>query len=192
MSKTKKKTFNYIDLFAGAGGLSEGFLREGFKSIAHVEMNKEACDTLRTRVACHYLSKKNKLDVYYSYLKGEISREQLWSLIPQKIMESVIHSEISDNTRNSIFNKIRENLQKDEEVDIIIGGPPCQAYSLLGRYQNNIEKDPRNKLYIQYGKFLEEFNPKGFVFENVPGLLSSKDDHFKNLRIYFEKKGYEV
>jgi len=76
---------------------------------------------------------------------------------------------------------------------LIIGGPPCQAYSLLGRHQKEIENDPRNKLYIQYGRFLKEFKPKAFVFENVPGLLSAnKGEHFKNLKVYFKKRGYEV
>ena len=68
------KKLNYIDLFAGAGGLSEGFIRQGFKPVAHVEMNKEACDTLKTRIAYHYLNETNNLDIYYSYLKNEISR----------------------------------------------------------------------------------------------------------------------
>src|SRR5690606_28775118 len=77
--------------------------------------------------------------------------------------------------------------------DIIIGGPPCQAYSLLGRHQQDIEKDPRNKLYIQYGRFLKEFNPKCFVFENVPSIISAnKGQHYKNLKTYFKKLGYEV
>lgn len=53
------KKFNYIDLFAGAGGLSEGFIRAGFNPIAHVEMNKDACDTLRTRMAYHCENRKN-------------------------------------------------------------------------------------------------------------------------------------
>ena len=68
---------NYIDLFSGAGGLSEGFIREGFQPIAHVEMNKEAADTLKTRLAFHYLDDNNKINHYYSYLKNEITRDEL-------------------------------------------------------------------------------------------------------------------
>lgn len=60
---------NYIDLFAGAGGLSEGFIRSGFNPIAHVEMDRHACDTLKTRTAYHYLKANNKAEVYYNYLK---------------------------------------------------------------------------------------------------------------------------
>ena len=64
----KKKKYTFIDLFAGAGGLSEGFIRAGFEPIAHIEMKKEACDTLRTRAAFHYLKSKDQLDVYRNYL----------------------------------------------------------------------------------------------------------------------------
>ena len=63
----------------------------------------------------------------------------------------------------------------------------------MRRHQEDIEKDPRNKLYIQYGRFLKEFSPKAFVFENVPGLLTAqKGEHFKNLKAYFRRLGYEV
>ncbi|MCO5230361.1 MAG: DNA cytosine methyltransferase [Chitinophagales bacterium] len=61
------KKLNYIDLFAGAGGLSEGFIRAGFNPIAHVEMNKDACDTLKTRAAYHWLKENGKEKIYYDY-----------------------------------------------------------------------------------------------------------------------------
>ncbi len=67
--------FNYIDLFAGAGGLSEGFIRAGFEPIAHVEIDEAACYTLKTRTAYHYLKSVKKYDTYVSYLKGEITRK---------------------------------------------------------------------------------------------------------------------
>lgn len=184
------KQLNYIDLFAGASGMSEGFTRAGFTPIAHIEMNEEACFTIRTRAAYHYLKSKKKLDLYYSYLKKEINREEFYNNIPEKILNSVINIEINDNTIKDLFKKINA---ENKKIDLIIGGPPCQAYSLLGRHQENIEKDPRNKLYIQYGRFLKEFNPKAFVFENVPGMLSAnKGQHFRNLKTYFKKLGYEV
>jgi DNA (cytosine-5)-methyltransferase 1 len=86
---------NFIDLFAGAGGLSEGFIRSGFKPIAHVEMNKDACDTLRTRTAFHYLKEENRIEEYYDYVKGKISRNELWLKIPEHLIKSVINAEIS-------------------------------------------------------------------------------------------------
>lgn len=67
MSDVIKDKLNFIDLFAGAGGLSEGFIRAGFNPIAHVEMNKEACDTLRTRAAYHWLKENGKEEIYYDY-----------------------------------------------------------------------------------------------------------------------------
>lgn len=183
---------NFIDLFAGASGMSEGFIRAGLNPISHIEMDKYACDSIRTRAAYHFLVKNGKEEYYIDYLKGEISREELYNQVPKKILDSVINIEITDDSIKSIFTKIDKTLV-DKKVDLIIGGPPCQAYSLLGRHHENIENDPRNKLYIQYGRFLKKYEPKAFVFENVPGLLSAnKGQHFKNLKAYFRKIGYEV
>jgi DNA (cytosine-5)-methyltransferase 1 len=186
------KKINYIDLFAGAGGLSEGFSRQGFNPIAHVEMNKLACDTLKTRVAFHYLKENNKLDIYYQYLKEEISREEFWNSVPKSEINSVINSEISKNTINGIFEQIN-GLAKNKKIDLIIGGPPCQAYSIVGRARDpkNMEDDPRNFLYKLYVRFLEEYNPKMFVFENVPGILSAKNgEHFEKIKKALTKAGY--
>ena len=183
---------NFIDLFAGASGMSEGFIRAGLNPISHIEMDKYACDSIRTRAAYHFLVKNGKEEYYIDYLKGEISREELYNQVPKKILDSVLNIEITDDSIKSIFSKIDKTLI-EKKVDLIIGGPPCQAYSLLGRHHENIENDPRNKLYIQYGRFLKKYEPKAFVFENVPGLLSAnKGQHFKNLKAYFRKIGYEV
>ncbi|WP_432221814.1 DNA cytosine methyltransferase [Flavobacterium sp. TMP13] len=184
------KKLNFIDLFAGASGMSEGFVKAGYIPVAHIEMNEEACYTIKTRAAYHYLKSKKKLNLYYSYIKKEITREEFYKNFPDEILNAVINIEIDDNSIKDIFKKINP---QNQEIDLIIGGPPCQAYSLLGRHQDNIENDPRNKLYIQYGRFLKQYSPRAFVFENVPGLLSAnKGQHFKNLKAYFRKLGYEV
>jgi DNA (cytosine-5)-methyltransferase 1 len=181
---------NFIDLFAGASGMSEGFINSGFNPVSHIEMNPEACQTIKTRAAYHYLKSTDNLNIYNKYIKGEISKETFFSDIPLEIQNTVINIEINDDTINDIFSKIKST---NKTIDLIIGGPPCQAYSLLRRHQDKIEDDPRNKLYIQYGRFLKEFKPKAFVFENVPGLLSANNgEHFKNLKAYFRRLGYEV
>lgn len=189
-----KSLITYIDLFAGAGGLSEGFTRQGFYPIAHVEMNKYATETLKTRIAFHYLKKERKLSYYISYLKGVISREELWRKVPDKLMHSVINIEISEKTIPEIFRNIDKHLGSDK-VDVIIGGPPCQAYSIVGRARDphGMENDPRNFLYKSYVKFLKRYKPKVFVFENVPGILSAKNgEHLKNIFKAISRAGYYV
>lgn len=186
----------YIDLFAGAGGLSEGFIKEGFEAVAHVEMNSEACDTIRTRIAYHYLKGKGKkqLAFYYSYLKKEITREVLWSLIPKKLMESVLNTEISDKTIKDIFLQIDSRIANGK-VDVICGGPPCQAYSLVGRSRdpNGMRGDKRNFLFKYYAAFLKKYEPKYFVFENVLGLLTAGNKKYLTEMIeLFEELGYST
>lgn len=190
-------TFNFIDLFAGAGGLSEGFIRAGFTSIAHIEMNKYACDTLRSRMAYHYLKQHNRLEEYIKYLKekqeGE-SGQKLWEKVPDEVIDSVINKEISDETLADIFIKV-DKLKGNKQVDFIIGGPPCQAYSIVGRARDpkNMKKDPRNFLYKYYLQFLKRYEPKMFVFENVPGILSAQNGiHLENILKGIDKAGYKI
>lgn len=186
------KKYNFIDLFAGAGGLSEGFIRAGFNPIAHVEMNPDACNTLKTRTAFHYLKEKGRVNEYYEYLKGEITRDELWSKIPQHLISSVINKEISPETLPQIFNIIDQELQK-KDVDIVIGGPPCQAYSVAGRARKNMDDDPRNHLYKHYVEFLKRYKPKMFVFENVPGILSaSNGKYLEKIFSAVKEQGYEL
>jgi len=185
---------NFIDLFAGAGGLSEGFINAGFIPIAHVEMDKAACNTLLTRTVYHHLKNTPEISQYISYIKDEgVSRKELYALLPKEKKESVINLPIGDKSNPTIFSKI-DALKGNQTIDLIIGGPPCQAYSVVGRGAlKHKEKDERKTLYIQYGKFLERYKPNLFVFENVPGLLSSEDGlHFNNLKEYFGNLGYEV
>lgn len=190
----QKKVYTFIDLFAGTSALSEGFSRCGFSPIAHVEMNQDACYTIKTRLSYHYLKEHDQLSSYNDYLLGRITRDELYSLVPNEVIDSVINEEISDNTIDFIFKQIRTLLKQNKRrtVDFIIGGPPCQAYSLLSRHSKGIEKDERCFLYLQYGKFLREYNPKGFVFENVIGLLSAKNDHYNNIKEHFNSLGYKV
>lgn len=186
--------FNFIDLFAGAGGLSEGFIKADFEPIAHVEIEKSACNTLKTRAAYHYLKSNKQYKIYTSYLKGEITREELYKSVPNDVLKSIINAPIGDVNNKKIQNQIDKCLGT-QKVDLIIGGPPCQAYSLVGRSRSKtkMEGDPRNYLFIQYAKYLEKYKPKIFVFENVLGLKSAKGGHYlKEMENIFNKKGYNI
>jgi len=186
---------NFIDLFAGAGGLSEGFIRAGFEPIAHVEMDKAACNTLLTRTAYHHLKGTSEFDKYISYVKNEgVTLQELCNMLPDDKRESVINMAIGDENNSFIFDKI-DTFLGNNSVDLIIGGPPCQAYSLVGRSRdkNRMRNDPRNYLYKEYAKFLKRYNPKIFVFENVLGLISADEgSYFKNMRAYFKRIGYHL
>ena len=187
----------FLDIFAGAGGLSEGFVRAGYTPISHIEMDKAACNTLRTRATYHYLVKEGKESIYYKYLAGTLSREELYSTVPKEVIDSVIQEEISKDTLPEIFDRI-DKMLKGEHVNLIIGGPPCQAYSLAGRSRdpNRMQGDKRNYLYILYAEFLDYYQPEYFVFENVIGLISAKDEHgesyLNKMETLFREKGYET
>ncbi len=186
---------NFLDLFAGCGGLSEGFIREGFRPIAHVESDAAACNSLRTRVA--YRHEATRDDAYHEYLDGKISREELYSLLPARAKDSIICEEISKLTRTRIFNQI-DTLLEGKKIDVVIGGPPCQAYSQLGRATspNRMVGDDRNYLYLHYIEFLKTYQPKYFVFENVRGMLSAKNrdgsNIFDQMISGFQEAGYKV
>lgn len=187
---------NFLDLFAGCGGLSEGFLRAGYIPVAHIEMDEAASNSLRTRMCYHWLKEHNKLDLYYDYLNNEISRDDLYKIVPSEVIDSVINKEISEDTLEEIFSNIDQKLNK-QKLFLIIGGPPCQAYSLIGRSceKENMLNDKRNYLYRYYAEFLKQYQPEHFVFENVTGLLSAKDPdgkrHFDNMLALFKRVGYE-
>jgi DNA (cytosine-5)-methyltransferase 1 len=192
-----QKKLNYIDLFAGAGGLSEGFKSQGFTPVAHVEMDLAACKTLTTRAAYHFLKENNSFETYINYLKGEINRIDLYQAIPEIIKDGIINTGIGEENNKKIFQQIDAQLLgfKDKDVDLIVGGPPCQAYSLVGRArsEDNMKSDSRNFLYVQYANYLERYQPKMFVFENVIGLKSAgKGVYLRNMERLFNKKGYSI
>lgn len=192
------RNFTFIDLFAGAGGLSEGFVADGgFIPVAHVEMNPYAAMTLKTRTCYYYLKENNRLDEYRSYQRGEITRDELFARMPNGMLDTVINKEISDTTTTEIFDLIDEILENAniQNVDIVIGGPPCQAYSLIGRAKDpdNMRNDPRNFLYRQYVRFLNRYRPRMFIFENVPGILTANNgETFQSIIREFNDAGYTV
>ncbi|MGI6028498.1 MAG: DNA cytosine methyltransferase [Candidatus Heteroscillospira sp.] len=187
----------YLDLFAGAGGLSEGFTRAGYEPVAHVEMDVAACYTLKTRAAYHWLKKQRKLEIYDQYLNRKLSREEFYQSVPKAVLDSVLNYEISKDNLEDIFSEI-DGFLNGEKLDLIVGGPPCQAYSIAGRSrsENRMVGDKRNYLYQLYAEFLKRYEPDYFVFENVVGLLSAKDEdgtlHLSNMQALFKDYGYST
>lgn len=202
-----------IDLFSGAGGLTEGFAREGFDIIAHIEKDPWACETLRTRVCYHWLKEQNRLDIYNRYLRSTQSVRKNASLKeevfynPYPELREFVTSRIlnktfgnpdknpntisSANAINDIRNIARQN--GVQEISVVIGGPPCQAYSLIGRgrMKEQATKDDRNFLFKYYLDIVREFQPRLFVFENVPGILSAqKKQLFPAICEEFDNIGY--
>ena len=188
---------NFIDLFAGAGGLSEGFVRQGFNPVAHIELDQYAAQTLKTRAAYHYLLNKGNINTYYRYLRKEIDVKELYDSVDENVISTVINKEISDESISEIFKSIDESMKNQgiSHIDVLVGGPPCQAYSLVGRARDpyNKEHDPRNYLYRQYVKFLEKYRPLLFVFENVPGILTAGNRKlFDDVKKIMDEAGYSI
>ena len=139
------KKYTFIDLFAGCGGLSEGFYREGFKALAHVEINHFACETLRTRMK------------HYGY---------------KDIDKEVIEHDI---TADDIIEKIDNAVNGRDVDMIIGGPPFQEYSTAgRVRDKVGMATDARNYLFESYVKILEHYRPKLFVFENVTGILSAK------------------
>ena len=187
------KVYNFIDLFAGCGGLSEGFLQTGkYNGLAHVEWDSPMVNTLRTRLFekwNHTEDDAKKRVIKFDVQKTEELIHGNWTEETCKLYEKENHPDV---VKSGLV-----GLVGNEPVDLIIGGPPCQAYSIAGRAQdpNGMKDDYRNYLFESFVKIVDYFKPKAFVFENVPGLLTAcpGDVPVKN-RIYeaFSNIGYEI
>lgn len=157
MIKNKLKS---IDLFAGCGGLMDGFEQSGkYNTLAAVEWEKAPCENLRIRLKDKW--KYNNADE--CVLRFDIQRTEELFLGWQDDAEYGSSSGLDELVGNG-------------GLDIIIGGPPCQAYSIAGRVrdEHGMKNDYRNYLFESYIKVVKRYQPKIFVFENVPGILSAK------------------
>ena len=159
---------NIIDLFSGAGGLTEGFRRPEYNILAHVEMSVDACQTLRLRDDYYQLKKRNMLQQYRNFLDGKISLSELEQQCGLRQKALTINETIDTGTIDGILAKIDSKLS-NRQVHGIIGGPPCQAYSTVGRKRNEAKKETDKRIYLYrfYIQFLEHYKPEFFLFENV-------------------------
>lgn len=174
------KKYNVIDLFSGCGGLLDGFLQTGlYNPLASVEWEIAPVNTLRKRL-------KEKYDIKHadeSVLFFDIQRT-----------EELLNGYDDEKFGSSIGLK---KIIGDKKVDFIIGGPPCQAYSVAGRIRDSekMKNDYRNYLFEYYLKVVKSLNPKLFVFENVPGMLTAMPGGVKILDLIregFESIGFEL
>jgi len=195
MVNTRKKgKLTFIDLFAGAGGLSEGFLSNGFSPLAHIEMNPDACATLKTRAAYYSLKANGHISSYNDYLSGKITREQMYQQIPFEELNNTVCCCMGKDNEQTLISHIKKT-NGGISIDVVIGGPPCQAYSLVGRARQgeSVVNDPRNFLYEIYFDFIKALKPKIFVFENVSGLRTAGGGKYlKDIMSKAKELGYHV
>ncbi len=187
------KKYTFIDLFAGCGGLSEGFLQTGrFKALAHVEWEKPMVDTLRHRLVNRWnetVEEARRRVILFDIQKTEELIDGFWSDESNQKYGQYNSEDVKTIGLRGIVGK--------KHVDFIIGGPPCQAYSIHGRAtdKNSMNDDYRNYLFESFCKVVDAFRPEVFVFENVGGLLSAKPGGIPvRNRIYdaFTNIGYEI
>jgi len=180
-----------IDLFAGPGGLCEGFSslknekgRACFAVKVSIEKDAVAHRTLLLRAIFRKFPKGKVPKSYYQYVRGEIGRDEFLALpeIKDAAKEAFVEArcaELGVTPHATIDSWIKEALNGSQNW-VLIGGPPCQAYSLAGRSRlrprdpKAFENDKRHLLYIEYLRIIQEFSPSIFVMENVKGMLNSK------------------
>lgn len=173
------KKIKFIDLFAGCGGLFDGFMQSGmYEPVASVEWEKAPVEVLKNRLK----TKWNVEDPDKEVIRFDIQREE----------------ELFNGFDDPEYGKHigLDNLVDEKKgIDIVIGGPPCQAYSVAGRNAGRMKGDYRNYLFEHYISVINRYQPKLFVFENVPGMLSAMPDGTPItdlIRRDLSKTGYEI
>ena len=177
------KQIPVIDLFAGAGGLSEGFFayqyrnHRAFKIGLSIEKDPSAVKTLELRSFFRQFPEGRVCDEYYSYLRGDLGRDELFQKPILQTQAKAAREEICDlelglDNNKEIHQRIKRVVNKGEPW-VLLGGPPCQAYSLAGKGKKKVY-DKRHYLYEEYLRVIQKFQPAVFLLENVKGLLSSR------------------
>lgn len=178
----KRKRIKMLDLFAGCGGLTDGFMQTGlYEEVSGVEWKKAAVTTLRNRLH----DKWHIEDAQDAVLHFDIQRED-------ELFNGWENDEEFGSSKGMDY-----YVNRAKGIDIIIGGPPCQAYSIAGRVRDEkgMKEDYRNFLFEHYLSVVSRYKPVLFVFENVPGLLSAAPTGRPVKEIIsdeFSKKGYEI
>ncbi|KAA6405803.1 DNA cytosine methyltransferase [Candidatus Tokpelaia sp.] len=183
---TSSNSLKVIDIFAGPGGLGEGFAayeengKNPFNLSLSIEKDPAAHSTLLMRSFYRQFGADNIPDDYWHYLKGGITRDKLFENFPrQRAMarDEARCIELGKAPHKEVKALISSKLQ-DSKKWVLVGGPPCQAYSLVGRARMNsnpdFENDERHFLYREYLKILADHRPPVFVMENVKGMLSAQ------------------
>ena len=171
LNKMANKKYTFIDLFAGCGGLSEGFMESRhFRGLAHIEWELPMVQTLRNRLVKKWQESdeqaQNRVILFDIQRTDELLNGN-WSKESKDLYAKYNSLEAQKGLKQLI---------NGESVDLIIGGPPCQAYSIHGRAtdKNSMQDDYRNYLFESFVKVVEDIKPKAFIFENVTGMLSAK------------------
>lgn len=191
MAARKSDQIPVIDLFAGPGGLGEGFAvtdrqrgRPAFQIQLSIEKDDFAHQTLELRSFFRQFERSNTPSAYYQHLRGEITRDNLFKLHPDEGLaarEESWHAELGVLDEGALDRRIHRAIGGRRDW-VLIGGPPCQAYSMAGRSRNRgvagyeASKDHRHFLYREYLRIIAKHWPAVFVMENVKGILSSKVD----------------
>jgi DNA (cytosine-5)-methyltransferase 1 len=197
MSARSSPSIPVIDIFAGPGGLGEGFSaykvrgEQPFKIALSIEKDAIAHQTLKLRSFCRQFQTDEIPEAYYHRLRGEMTAAELYELFPQQAgaaHEEAWHATLGNEREaplHELRRRVRQALHQFRDGDdrwILIGGPPCQAYSLAGRSRNKgiedyrLSDDPKAHLYLEYLQLIADFWPAVFVMENVRGLLSARMD----------------
>lgn len=188
-------SIDVIDVFAGPGGLNEGFSsvvdsqgEKVFNTSASFEMDPWACETLRLRATVRSLrgTHGSTPRSYADLVAGRISLREFYAdaqveLHAKEADEEVQQLELGEWTRDYSDDVIRGRLRAGGADDwVLIGGPPCQAYSLAGRSRRvgdpTFKDDHKHVLYREYLHIIANFEPAVFVMENVKGMLSSQHE----------------
>lgn len=180
-------SYPVIDLFAGPGGLAEGFSslanQHGeriFDIRLSIEKDTYAHQTLRLRSFVRQFPIHQLPEDYYSFIEGRISIDELYANHSEQFNhanQEAWRATLGETPEEEIDYRISEQLQGRQDW-VLIGGPPCQAYSLVGRSRVGgiSAKDNRVHLYKEYLRIIARFQPAVFVMENVKGLLSAQLD----------------